>query len=679
MSTRTSPHHPSPAGTMIEMDGETYYRITHSDQMPTFLMSIPSDTDLWMFVASNGGLAAGRADADGSLFPYETVDRLYDSAHHTGPITLVRASRDGVEALWEPFCAPGAKAAGIERHLYKSQVGNAVVFEEVNHAIGLAFRYRWSAADALGWVRTARLANVGCGQVTLQVLDGLRDVLPFGASLALYQQQSCLIDAYKHSECDPSTGLAIYSLSARITDRAEAAEELRANIVWSDGLSNATISLADGAIAAFRAGEPITGDALLTGRRGNYLMSASLTLAPGAHHVWHTLADARRDPVAIVALREQLRGGGNLAGVIEAALAAATQSLIANVASADGLQCTAHAEGTMHHFANVLFNNMRGGVFAAGHQVPVDDLADFLKTRNRAVARQHAGWLVSLGATIESRDLLASAAATGDADLERLAHEYLPLHFGRRHGDPSRPWNRFSIRARRPDGRPTLYYEGNWRDVFQNWEALAQSFPHFLPSMVAQFVNASTLDGFNPYRITRDGVDWEVIEPDSPWSYIGYWGDHQVVYLLRLLESLRRTSPEVLQQMLERRIFSYANVPYRIKPYDDLRRDPHSTVDFDAKLQARIEKRAARRGDRWHRPACELDREATGHGPRAALQLRPRWRHLDEHPAPRVERCEQRAGGLWRLDGDPVLSAPVSRLLRRDAQGARRRAGRPLD
>ena len=34
----------------------------------------------------------------------------------------------------------------------------------------------------------------------------------------------------------------------------------------------------------------------------------------------------------------------------------------------------------------------------------------------------------------------------------------------------------------------------------------------------------------------RSGVDWEVVEPENPWSQIGYWGDHQVVYLLRLLQ-----------------------------------------------------------------------------------------------------------------------------------------------
>lgn len=65
----------------ISIGGERYYRIDGFDRMPPFLMNIPSDTDLWMFVSSSGGLTAGRVDADGAIFPYETVDRLHDGYH----------------------------------------------------------------------------------------------------------------------------------------------------------------------------------------------------------------------------------------------------------------------------------------------------------------------------------------------------------------------------------------------------------------------------------------------------------------------------------------------------------------------------------------------------------------------------------------------------------------------
>ena len=85
--------------------------------------------------------------------------------------------------------------------------------------------------------------------------------------------------------------------------------------------------------------------------------------------------------------------------------------------------------------------------------------------------------------------------------------------------------------------------------------------------MIFKFVDASTADGYNPYRITRDGFDWEVLDPHDPWSYIGYWGDHQVIYLLKLLEVSARYHPGALASLLTRRVFTYANVPYRIKPY----------------------------------------------------------------------------------------------------------------
>ena len=40
------------------------------------------------------------------------------------------------------------------------------------------------------------------------------------------------------------------------------------------------------------------------------------------------------------------------------------------------------------------------------------------------------------------------------------------------------------------DGSKILDYEGNWRDIFQNWEALAHSYPEFIESMIHKFLNA---------------------------------------------------------------------------------------------------------------------------------------------------------------------------------------------
>jgi hypothetical protein len=598
-----APSQGAPVGDFLVHDGEECHRIAGYHRLAPFLMTLASDTDLWLFITSGGGLTAGRVDPDGALFPYRTVDKLHDAHHHTGPVTLIRVERpDAAPVLWEPFGRDGDDDPAVERFLVKNTVGSRLTFVETDHDLGLSFRYSWAACDEFGWVRTAVLEDAGCGPARLVVLDGLRNVLPSGAPLALYQTASTLVDAYKRSEVDAATGLGLFSLSSGITDRAEALESLRANTVWCCAPDGFRVHLSAGAIAAFRQGRQPAEESELCGARGNYLLSFAHELATGGRLEWRLAADAGRDHVQVAALRERLRrtpadaSATGLSAVVDDALRSARENLRRNVASADGIQLTARREAWTHHFANVLFNNMRGGVFWRNHDVPVDDLVRFLRQRQPAVVERHRERLAALPTVLTIGDLYEAAHQAGDPDLTRLCHEYLPLHFGRRHGDPSRPWNRFAIRVRGPGGERELNYEGNWRDIFQNWEALAASFPAFLPGLVAKFVNASTVDGFNPYRLTRDGVDWETASPDDPWGNIGYWGDHQLIYLLKLLEALDRHEPGRLESLLGTAVFSYAEVPYRLRPYERIVADPRDTIVFDGGRHARIAARVEAMG-----------------------------------------------------------------------------------
>ncbi|MDZ7647328.1 MAG: hypothetical protein U5K54_09185 [Cytophagales bacterium] len=150
-----------------------------------------------------------------------------------------------------------------------------------------------------------------------------------------------------------------------------------------------------------------------------------------------------------------------------------------------------------------------------------------------------------------------------------------------------------SIHTMKVMAQKYLDYDGNWRDIFQNWEALAYSYPEFMEGMIFKFLNASTFDGYNPYRITKSGIDWERIEPDDPWSYIGYWGDHQVIYLLKFLEFIENHSPGKLESYFDTEIFVYANVPYKIKDHTSILKNPKDTIDFDHALDKKIK-------ELWH-------------------------------------------------------------------------------
>ena len=77
-------HESKVEGNFVEMEHEKFYKISNSNLMPDFFMTIVSDSDHWMFITSNGALSAGRKDRNNALFPYYTVDKIKDSKGITG-------------------------------------------------------------------------------------------------------------------------------------------------------------------------------------------------------------------------------------------------------------------------------------------------------------------------------------------------------------------------------------------------------------------------------------------------------------------------------------------------------------------------------------------------------------------------------------------------------------------
>jgi hypothetical protein len=586
---------PAPVGRFVEDDGQTWYRIDHADAMAPFFVALASDSDVWAFVSTAGSLAAGRRDAEGAFFPYETVDRIHRRGEHTGARTWVRVHGGARRELWQPF-APRLAGGGL-RSVWKNLSGTCLRFTE-EHASGLVFEHEWSSAAGLGLVRTARLRATGAadGPVAVDVLDGVLDLVPPGVSVAHATTMSCLADAYKWNEAAAGARLGLFTLYARIWDRAEPKESFEALVAWHAGVPPASRTLlSDHQAGAFCRGEPVQAEPLTRGRKGAFLVHFSSRVdAQGLE--WHQVIDSPRSQVQVAELARRLQAGGGTPQEIRAAVAANTAGVDELLARADGLQNSADPMAAAHHRANVLFNIMRGGVFADGTEFDRDDLRAFIAQRHRPTAERLAATLDAWPPRVPRAFALDAARRAGGAAAERLVLGYLPLTFSRRHGDPSRPWNRFSIHVRDEAGRRVVNYEGNWRDIFQNWEALLASEPAYAGSMIEAFLGAMTPDGHNPYRIGRSGVDWEVPQPDNPWSHIGYWGDHPVVYLLRLLEAAQARDPVLLPSLWDRALFSFADVPYRLKPHAEQTAHPKDTIVFDEAAHAAAHARAARVG-----------------------------------------------------------------------------------
>lgn len=583
-------------GEFVTLSNERFYAIKNADQMAPFFMSMISDSDHWMFVSSTGGLTAGRVSPDTALFPYVTVDRIHESTSHTGCKTIIQIKNDGTLQNWEPFNSEHDGKYNTTRNLYKSLLGNKICFEEINHDLALSFRYIWMSSDKFGFVRHCELTNLSDKSVSLELLDGLQNVLPAGTPRFTQTNSSNLVDAYKLTELDDHTGMALFTLYSGITDRAEPCESLKTNTVFSLGLDLSTILLSSEQMKSFRKGESLIQETQKRGIRGAYLLNQSMTLDGNAQKSWQIIANLEQTQTQITQLQQDLRDGQSLLDNIMNDVEAGSDALARIMASADGFQATDEENVSVHHYANVLFNVLRGGVFDEQYQISSSDFANTVKMFNRNVYLRQSEFLENLDDKLDVNELINIVSQQKDKQLERLCLEYLPITFGRRHGDPSRPWNQFAIKLKDENGHRLLSYQGNWRDIFQNWEALTFSYPEFIENVVAKFVNASTMDGYNPYRITKEGIDWEVEEPDDPWSYIGYWGDHQIIYLLKMLELSRQFHPSKLSQLLHQPLFCYANVPYRIKGFKEIVKNAKSTVLYDEKAAEKIEQRVSTMG-----------------------------------------------------------------------------------
>ena len=507
-------------GQFITINGERFYEIANYDAMQPFFISLASDTDLWMYLSSTGGLTCGRRSPGEALFPYYTDDKITESYEFTGPrpVMTVESRKTKEKRLWRPFSQKQQPVYDVSRKIAKSLVGNQIVFCEENRTLGLRFSYIWAPAGKHGWVRRATLENLTNELVDIELTDRLLNVLPAGVERKTQNEFSTLVDGYKKTEIIGCLGL--FRMEAILVDRAEPSESLTCNTVYCLGLPEADYSQTES-----------------KGVRGAFVAHS---LIPSFLHslTWYNVLDVSQDAVAVHELLHFVKRPDAIAQ-IEEAMAQSTETLRRIVAQNDGVQHTGDEANDARHFANVLFNTMRGGYYL--NYPPKSDTED------------------------------------------------LPLTFGRRHGDPSRPWNLFSIRVQDEEGKPVVAYQGNWRDIFQNWEALSYSYPLYINHIIAKFLNATTADGYNPYRISNEGIDYEVIEPENPWSNIGYWGDHQIIYLLKLLEISYKHQPERLHRLLNTRQYGFANVPYRLKSYAEIVADPKNSIRFDDEEHKRIQ------------------------------------------------------------------------------------------
>ncbi len=567
-----------------EIDGERFVCINDLESMPSFFVSMVSSQNHWLFTSTNGALSAGRSSPEHALFPYYTVDKIIDNSNCTGPQTIIRVG----DKIWEPFKISSERIFAVSRKIYKSINGDTLIFEEHNTDLNLNFSFRWSTSDKYGFVRNSKLVNTGESEIETLVIDGLADFLASGVDDRTQSAYSCLTDAYKVSELNTSKKLLIHRMVASLVDEAIPLECLRATTIWAYGWEESKILIEQSDVESFIRSPINRNKDFARGKRGCFYKAGSFKLKAGSSKSWALVADIDRNQSEVAELTLLLSDADSVWNAVQIDIKNGRDRLEELVQSSDGLQACSQEIVSTYHRANVLFNIMRGGVFSDNYQISKRLLINSIKTHNKSLSKESLDLVNGLGDTFTYNELLKTCEISTDYDLRRICREYLPLVFSRRHGDPSRPWNRFKIQTKDTLGNPIFGFQGNWRDIFQNWEALAWSFPYYNDAFIFKFLNASTADGYNPYRITDSGVEWEQPDPNDPWASIGYWGDHQIIYLLKLLEFSESFKKKSLNKLLEEDLFVFADVPYEIKDFDLLKEDPNHSIYYNEERNSLI-------------------------------------------------------------------------------------------
>ncbi len=575
-----------------------WYSIDSFDEIEPFLMSIVSPDDLWMFISSTGGLTAGRKNADHALFPYYTSDKITENFPNTGSQTIIRID----ESTWQPFSLGYEKNSNIKRTLYKHETGNRIMFCEFNESYQLEFRYAWASSPRYGWVRSASLHNASGHARQIQLLDGVQNIVPANVSVKLQTNLSNLVDAYRLQELHENK-VATFGLSSYISDKPLAHESLLVTSAWQTGLDDVEFLLSSEQIQSFYHTGTIKQEERKEGVRGAFFCKAEFTLESEERKQWMQVFEVDQSQSDVVNLLQLCKQPGTaLKEAVNRDIEKASEQLLHLTSLSDGLQATKDTMIGVHHYTNTLFNIMRGGVFTQGYLIQKADLHYFVSQIDASLSQEATPFFDQLPQDIPLSMLSTVSNASQCMQpknfqrLKNILYTYLPVSFSRRHGDPSRPWNTFSINLSDDQGNSLLDYEGNWRDIFQNWEALALSYPLYLPNMITTFANGITIDGYNPYRVTRKGFEWEYPEPENPWSHIGYWNDHQVIYGVKLLELAYNSFPDTFLSLLTEKRCTYVNVPYRIKSFEEIVSNNFDTIVFDNNLHTTLLQACKERG-----------------------------------------------------------------------------------
>jgi len=182
---------------------------------------------MWVFYVNRGqGIAGfGVESKDHPLMEYQCAQRAYQVAAQLGFRTFLKCKRGGITWNYESFGASGGDQ--VKRTMNTGL--NDLEIVEVNEALGLQVNVLYFLLPNESFaalVRKVTFTNIGKGSLTLEVLDGLPVLCPFGIDDQTFKNMGRTIEAWEEV-VNHKEGLPFFRIKASADDKLHV-EEIKA-------------------------------------------------------------------------------------------------------------------------------------------------------------------------------------------------------------------------------------------------------------------------------------------------------------------------------------------------------------------------------------------------------------------------------------------------------------------
>ncbi|MDD5681373.1 MAG: hypothetical protein PHI59_09070, partial [Candidatus Omnitrophica bacterium] len=414
---------------------------------------------LWAFYVNRGQCISsfGTKDKDGAILEFLPANQAYNLTAVRGFRTFIKIKKGTLSMFYEPFKGSVDKLSkGIDTKMSISP--SRLEIEETNDLLGLKIKVSYITVPGEPFAALARklsVTNISDNKASIELIDGLPQIIPFGMTEWHAKHMSRTIEAWMHV-LNLDNNAPFYKLKVNPQDRPE--------LEYIEGGNFYLAYIIDGTRAELL--KDIIDPDIIFGRDGDISYprlfvegmrfgvpkeqkSEGKTPSAFCHAQFNITAGGNKDIVSIIGHVKDIKGLGRL---------------LPKVSKADYFpEKLSENKEIINRLVNTVFTKSSSDQF------------DFYSKHTFLDNLLRGGFPVNI-------------------DTEK--GKFVFYTYARKHGDLERDYNAFLL-------QPSYYSQGNgaYRDINQNRRNDTLFNPHVADANILTFLNAIQPDGFNPHLV----------------------------------------------------------------------------------------------------------------------------------------------------------------------------------